>query len=328
MAAPPRIAPSRAHLGEFEIVALFLTHCGKYSPPFMRKLIAMPLIITFGLAPFLQAQPKSRADAETLIATLKFQQGQIVLRNGLATVNVPPGFRYLDGADAKKVLVDLWGNPPGAEPLGLLMPDVSLLGRDAWAVIITYAEDGYVKDHDAEKINYDDLLKQIQRAVSAANPQRTKQGYPTMELVGWAAPPRYDRATHKLYWAKELKFGNANENTLNYNIRMLGRRGVLVLNAVASMSQLPQIERATPQIFAAIDYNPGNRYADFDSKAGDKVATYGLAALVAGGVAAKLGLFKGLWVAILAAKKFIIIAALAVAAWFRRLFGSKRSATS
>src|ERR1041385_8612114 len=151
MAAPPRIARGRAHLGEFEIVALFLTHCGKYSPPFMRKLIALPLIITFGLAAFVQAQPKSRADAETLIATLKFQQGQIVLRNGLATVNVPPGFRYLDGADAKKVLVDLWGNPPGAEPLGLLMPDVSLISRDAWAVIITYAEDGYVKDHDAER---------------------------------------------------------------------------------------------------------------------------------------------------------------------------------
>ena len=294
----------------------------------MRKFVALFLIPMFGLAGFAQAQPKSRADVETLIATLKFQQGQIGLRNGLATVNVPAGFRYLDGTDAKKVLVDLWGNPPGAEPLGLLMPDMSLMSSDAWAVIITYAEDGYVKDHDAEKINYDELLKQMQQAIHNSNPQRTKQGYPPMELVGWAAPPRYDHAMHKLYWAKELKFGNANENTLNYNIRMLGRHGVLVLNAVASMSQLPDIEKATPQILAAIDYNPGNRYADFDSKAGDKVATYGLAALVAGGVAAKLGLFKGLWVAVLAAKKFIIIAALAVAAWFRRLFGNKRSATS
>ncbi|HEY6111728.1 MAG TPA: DUF2167 domain-containing protein [Chthoniobacterales bacterium] len=294
----------------------------------MRKFVALFLIPMFGFAGFAQAQPKSRADVKTLIATLKFQQGQIGLRNGLATVNVPAGFRYLDGTDAKKVLVDLWGNPPGAEPLGLLMPDMSLMSRDAWAVIITYAEDGYVKDHDAEKINYDELLKQMQQAIHNSNPQRTKQGYPTMELVGWAAPPRYDHAMHKLYWAKELKFGNANENTLNYNIRMLGRHGVLVLNAVASMSQLPDIEKATPQILAAIDYNPGNRYADFDSKAGDKVATYGLAALVAGGVAAKLGLFKGLWVAVLAAKKFIIIAALAVAAWFRRLFGNKRSATS
>jgi len=149
-----------------------------------------------------------------------------------------------------------------------------------------------------------------------------------MELIGWAEPPRYDSATHKLYWAKELKFGNATGNTLNYNIRMLGRRGVLVLNAVASMDQLSQIEQKTPEILSAIDFNPGNRYADFSAASGDKVATYGLAALVAGGVAAKLGLFKGLWVLILGAKKFIIIAALAVAAWFRKLFGKKPPATN
>jgi len=126
---------------------------------------------------------------------------------------------------------------------------------------------------------------------------------------------------------KALRQADAAEDTLNYNIRMLGRRGVLVLNAVASMSELPQIEKSTPQILSAIDFNPGNRYADFNAASGDKVATYGLAALVAGGVAAKLGLFKGLWVLILGAKKFLIIAALAMAAWFRKLFGRKKDAT-
>ena len=148
-----------------------------------------------------------------------------------------------------------------------------------------------------------------------------------MELLGWAAPPRYDSATHKLYWAKELKFGNETGNTLNYNIRMLGRRGVLVLNAVASMDQLSQIEQKTPEILSAIDFNQGHRYADFNPASGDKVATYGLAALVAGGVAAKLGFFKAIWVAIIAAKKFIIIGVLAVAAWFRKLFRKKTPAT-
>src|SRR5205814_4303057 len=125
------------------------------------------------------------------------------------------------------------------------------------------------------------------------------QGYAAMELIGWAAPPRYDKAAHKLYWAKELKFSGETGNTLNYNIRVLGRRGVLVLNAVAAMLQLPEIEKNTPKILAAIDFNPGNRYADFSEASGDKVASYGIAALVAGGVAAKLGLFKGLWIFLL-----------------------------
>jgi uncharacterized membrane-anchored protein len=92
------------------------------------------------------------------------------------------------------------------------------------------------------------------------------------------------------------------------------------------MAQLPEIEKNTPQILAAIDFNPGNRYADFSEAAGDKVASYGIAALVAGGVAAKLGLFKGLWIALLGAKKFIIIGVVALVAWVGRFFGKKKTA--
>jgi len=40
-------------------------------------------------------------------------------------------------------------------------------------------------------------------------------------------------------------------------------------------------------------------------------------------VAAKLGFFKGQWVLILGATKFIIIGVVAIAAWFRKLFGRK-----
>jgi uncharacterized membrane-anchored protein len=206
-----------------------------------------------------------------------------------------------------------------ADPLGLLMPaKAGPLSAESWAVIITYEEEGYVKDQDAEKIDYTDLLKQMQKDTRDTNKEREKQGYPAVELVGWAAPPRYDKAVHKLYWAKELKFSDSDGNTLNYNIRVLGRRGVLVLNAVAAMSQLPEIERSAPKILAALD---------FSEASGDKVASYGIAALVAGGVAAKLGLFKGLWVLLLGAKKFVIVGFIALAAWFRKLFGKSKPAT-
>ena len=269
-------------------------------------------------------RPKTRGEAEKLISTLKFAQGTITLGNNLATVTLPNDLRFLNGHDAGTVITRLWGNPPQPDPLGMLVPADADMLRDAWAVVVTYEEDGYVKDDDAAKINYDDLLKQMQKAVAASNPQRQKQGYPTLELVGWAAPPRYDQGTHKLYWAKNLKFGSTAENTLNYNIRMLGRRGVLVLNAVATMEQLPEIERSAPKILSAVDFNPGNRYTDFDAGSGDRIATYGIAALIAGGVAAKVGLFKSLWLAILAGKKLIIIAIAAIAAWFRKLFGKKQ----
>lgn len=260
-----------------------------------------------------------------LLKGLKYQQGEIDLRGGLAKLSVPANFNFLGADDAETVLVKLWGNPPSKDkPLGLLIPaGMTPISSNCWVVTIHYSEDGYVKDDDASKINYDDLLKKMQKGVAQYNKEREKEGYPDITLVGWAAPPHYDAATHKLYWAKDIKFGDEPQDTLNYNIRMLGRRGVLELNAVAAIDQLPEIDKQTPQILAMVDFKEGNRYADFNPKS-DKVAEYGLATLVAGGAlaaAAKFGLLKGLWVFILAAKKFIIIGVIAAAAFFKKLFG-------
>ena len=139
-----------------------------------------------------------------------------------------------------------------------------------------------------------------------------------MSRYAWSAgrKRRATIATHKLYWVEELKFGSQPD-----------RGGVLVLNGVGAMSQLPEIEQATPKNLAAIDFNPGHRYADFNPKS-DKIAEYGLAPLAAGTAAAaavKLGFFKALWVAILAAKKFIMVGVIAIAASVRKLFKRKQT---
>jgi uncharacterized membrane-anchored protein len=269
-------------------------------------------------------QEDREAAAQKIVDGLHFRQGEVKLGDGFAQVQVPDEFRFLGPDDAETLLTKLWGNPPDKDkPLGLLMPaGVSPLSDESWAVIVTYDNDGYVKDGDANKIDYTKMLAELKKSSHDANAERTKQGYPAIELVGWAAAPRYDATAHKLYWAKEIQFGDAKENTLNYNIRVLGRKGVLILNAVASMKQLPDVEKATPAILQMIDFTDGNRYADYKPGT-DKIATYGLAALVAGGIAAKVGLFKGLWIAILALKKFIIIGVVAAGAWLRRLFGKK-----
>ena len=121
----------------------------------------------------------SREQAEALVSGLKFQQGEITLDDGLATLRVPEGLRFLNGADAETVLVKLWGNrPDSADPLGMLMPDgVRPLSETSWAVIMTYEPDGYVSDKDAEKIDYTELLSQMQKGVASANEERQKAGY-------------------------------------------------------------------------------------------------------------------------------------------------------
>jgi uncharacterized membrane-anchored protein len=293
------------------------------------KLLALLFTGFLAATGFVRAQDDTNQIARLkvaiqLVKNLKYQQGDIDLRGGLAKLSVPKEFNFLGPDDAETVLVKLWGNPPSEEkPLGLLIPaGMTPLSTNCWVVTIDYSEDGYVKDDDASKINYDDLLKKMQTGIAANNKAREEHGYPAITLVGWAAPPHYDAATHKLYWAKRLKFGDEPNDTLNYSIRMLGRKGVLELNAVASVDQFAEIDAQTPQILGMVDFKEGSRYADFDPKV-DKVAKYGIATLVAGGAlaaAAKLGLLKGLWVFILAAKKFIIIGVIAVVAFFKKLF--------
>ena len=116
---------------------------------------------------------------------------------------------------------------------------------------------------------------------------------------------------------------SASENTLNYNIRILGRKGVLVLNAVSGMSQLPTIQERMKDVLAYTEFSPGNGYADFDPDI-DKTAAYGLAALVAGGAAAKAGLFAKLIAVAIALKKFLVLAVVAVFAAVRKLFARKQ----
>jgi uncharacterized membrane-anchored protein len=257
------------------------------------------------------------------------QSGRITLEAGIAELSVGSDFGYLGPKDAGTFLVQLWGNPPeyGADTLGVLLPkDVDALGVDSWAVVIDYDESGYVSDSDANSIDYDDLLKDMQKELADGNHARTDQGYDPIALVGWAAPPRYDPATHKLYWAKRLRFGDSKTDTLNYNIRVLGRRGVLDLNIIASIDQLPMIEQRVPEILGMVDFRQGNTYAEYDSHV-DKVAAYGIAGLIAGGVLAKVGFFKALLFGILAFKKVAIVATLAVfgaiSAFFKRLFDKR-----
>ncbi len=288
------------------------------------KIRSLALALLLGTASLHAASeaPETRfAEAKKLIDGLRFQQGEIHLRGGLATIKVPERFRYLDPADAETVLTKIWHNPPSGErSLGMIFPAESgPLDPDTWAVVISYTEDGYVKDDEAAKLDYDDLLKKMKEGTSESNKLREKKGYATVELIGWAAPPRYDAADHKMYWAKELRFGGDPETTLNYDIRMLGRRGVLVLNAIAPTSQLAAIEQATPALLAMVNFQDGHRYADFNPST-DKVATYGLAALVAGGVLAKGGFFKLLIGVALAAKKFVIVGVVVLFAAVKKFF--------
>lgn len=285
-----------------------------------------PKINLEGVPPEKAAEILKRLESVRKIESeLKFQQGVITIKDGLARLTLPETFRYLNPDDAQKVLVDIWGNPPREKSLGMIVPtDFNAMDDASWAVVITFEEDGYVKDDDAASINYNDLLKQMQEGTRETSEERKKAGYEPIELVGWAEPPHYDKVSQKLYWAKELKFGDDGEHTLNYDIRALGRRGVLSLNAVGSMEQLQVIKNSMQAVLGFVEFNEGHRYSDYLAGT-DKVATYGIAALIAGKLAAKAGLFKILLGLLIAGKKFVVVAVVGLLALAKKLFNRKSS---
>ncbi len=190
-------------------------------------------------------------------------------------------------------------------------------------MVITENTDGHVSDQDAAKIDYDDLLSQMKSDTQQGNRARTEAGYDAVTLVGRAEAPSYDPAQHSMVWAKDVIFGDATAQTpvtqtpvtqtpvtksshhsLNYAVRVLGRQDVLELNAVGSSEQLAQIRAGMRSVLPAVQFTAGNRYQDF-SQGTDKLATYRLAGLIAGGlVAQKVGLFG---VILLLLKKFWIV---------------------
>ena len=251
-------------------------------------------------------------------ATLHYETGRVTLPEGVGEITVPTGFRYLDAEQSTRVLTKFWGNPDG-ESLGMLFPvNKGPLDEGGWAFVVEYEKMGYVKDDDAEDINYDDLLKEMQSDTEESNKERAEAGYEPVELVGWAAKPYYDKNLNVLHWAKVLKFGDATENTLNYNVRLLGRKGVLNLNAVGSVGQLAEVRGTIPAVIKSVSFSKGLQYADFNPEL-DEVAAYGIGGLVAGKVLAKVGFFAVIL------KFWKVLIALVAAGWtaIRRFLGGK-----
>ncbi|MCB9246054.1 MAG: DUF2167 domain-containing protein [Flavobacteriales bacterium] len=260
-----------------------------------------------------------------LNASLSYKEGKIELNDGLAYLDLSSKFRFLDREDARKVLEDIWGNPPDESVIGMIFPaNVGPLSDSfTYAIEISYSEDGHVKDNDAKDIDYSELLEQMQEEARGENEMRSEQGYPTVELVGWASPPFYDDKEKKLHWAKELAFEGEESHTLNYNIRVLGRKGYLNLNIIGNLDALPLVKEDIDEILASVHFSEGNRYADFNPKY-DKIAAYGIGGLIAGKVLAKVGILAkvgGFFIKFL--KPLMIGVVALIAAFRRRLFGAK-----
>ncbi|SFD63483.1 DUF2167 domain-containing protein [Flavobacterium phragmitis] len=287
----------------------------------MKKTLLFLLLSILSISKINAQEPDTlKAFYDKIDKSFKYETGKITLPEGDGSLNVPKGFKFLNAEQTQNVLTNLWGNPEDKSILGSLVPDgKGVTHADSWMFVISYQGDGYVKDDDADDIDYDDLLKTMKEDVATANAERKTAGYPEVQLIGWASKPFYDNNLKVLHWAKELQFGADKNHTLNYDLRVLGRKGMYNISAVAGVDQLAEVKASIPGIIKSVEFNDGHKYLDFDADT-DTVAAWTIGGLVAGKVLAKVGFF-----AILAKfGKFIVIGIIAAFAAIKKfLFGSK-----
>ena len=276
---------------------------------FLRILLMLALItpvLAADPAPDARRQAMQQAEAAARAALVK-GPAEVPLRDQ-ATLALPARYAFVPQQPAAALLRAM-GNSPGDSLVGLIVPH-----EGDWFVSVSYQAAGYVKDDDARHWDADKLLQSLKDGTEAADEARTRAGAPALEVTRWIEPPAYETDTHRLVWSAEArhKDGGVGDPTVNYNTYLLGREGYLSLNLVTTASSVDEEKPAAHELLAAVNFNSGKRYGDFNSST-DKVAAYGLAALVAGVAAKKLG-----FLALLAAMavKFAKIIAVAVAGFF------------
>ncbi len=240
-----------------------------------------------------------------------------------ARLALPKGMMFVPQAEAARLSSAL-GNRPGPDQIGIV---TTFDDNDQWIVVVRFTKEGHIRDDDARELDPDDILASLRDGTAEANKERLQRGFPELELVGWTQPPAYDAMAHRLAWALAVKQVGApeDETGINFNTRALGREGYFSLNLITDQDTIDTDREVSATLLSSLDYNEGKRYADFAAST-DKVAEYGLAALIGVVAAKKLGLIAvaGAFAVKFAKVGLLALAGLGVA--LRRMFRRKPAA--
>jgi uncharacterized membrane-anchored protein len=241
---------------------------------------------------------------------------------GQGVLKLPAGHVFVPQPHATRVLQAM-GNPgEDSSVQGLIFPSSETVD---WVMVLRFESSGYIKDDDAREWDAAKLLQSLRDGTAEANKEREQMGVSGVEITGWAEPLVYDATTHRLVWAlasHEMGAPAEAPQGVNYNTYVLGREGYFSLNLITDLKSLPTHKASVQQMLAALDFDAGKRYADFNVST-DKVAEYGLAALVVGLAAKKLGFLAMIFVFLAKFGKIILLGSAGAIAVFMRFFGRK-----
>jgi len=269
----------------------------------------------------LLAQVGGNSEPKNVEQKVDWLQGPVMVDLGdQAQLKVPAGYVFADQQNTRKFLENTQNIPSGKE-LGTI---ASIQGK--WFAVFEFDPVGFVKDDEKDKLDADAILDSIKKGTEAENEERRRRGWQAFTVTGWIDPPHYEETSHQLAWSFVGHDDDGSESA-NYRTRLLGRRGVMSIELAASPQDLKAaLGNFQTAALGGFDFTPQNRYAAFSK--GDKVAEYGLTALILGGaaaVAAKTGLLKYLVKLLVVGWKLVVVAVGAFFAFLKRLLGGKKS---
>lgn len=274
------------------------------------------------------ADPAADRQAAVAEAVRAMQAAQVtgpadVKLRDQATLKLPPGYVWIPQPAAGQYMKAV-GNRVDDGELGLIFPQAE---DQNWMIVAEYEAAGYIKDDDARNWKVDEMFDNLKEGTEAANEERRAKGFPELEIVGWVEKPSYTEATHHLIWSMSARHKGAAADepmSINYNTYALGREGFITLNLITALKDVEKDKQHAQTLLAALHHEEGKRYADFDAST-DKVAEYGLAALVGGFAAKKLGMFALMAGFFAKFAKVILLGGAAAVAAFARFFKKKQA---
>jgi uncharacterized membrane-anchored protein len=261
------------------------------------------------------------SDAWQAVARVMQRGPRSVSLRDQATLKLPEGYGFVPTREASE-LMEAMGNDVGPDFIGLIMP---LAEDQDWIVSVDFDPAGYINDEDARHWKADELLSNLKEGTEAGNARRIKLGIAPLEVTRWIEPPSYDSATQRLVWSAEARDKGAPagaDNTVNYNTYVLGREGYVSLDLITTASAVEAQKPMAKRLLGEVAFVDGKRYADFDAST-DKVAAYGLAALVGGVAVKKLGLLAVIGAFLAKSFKLIVVGVVAIGAAIRKFFSRK-----
>lgn len=231
-----------------------------------------------------------------------------------ATMTLPKGYLFIPAKQAAE-LMEASANAPDDDLYGLVL---AANKSNNYIITIDYHKTGYVADEEAKSWKADEMLSDLQKGAEEINGIRRDKGFPTINFTGWLQTPTYDATSHKLIWAIN-GVDSESYQFVNYNTYALGRDGYFELDLLSSSKKIDVNKKDAEKILSSINYNPGKRYEDY-IKGKDKLAEYGIAALVTGIAAKKLGLIALAGMFFLKVWKLIVLAFVFLTGSIKKLF--------